>query len=94
MTRRLLTTMGSATAVTAVVGGCLLLGPAPQAQAGTICNPPTSTTNCVTFGPKSISATSGKSTGTVTFTPTGICATGSTVDSSGMVIMKMMGSGC
>jgi hypothetical protein len=32
MTRRVLTAMGSATAVAAVVGGCLLLGPTPQAQ--------------------------------------------------------------
>jgi hypothetical protein len=47
MTRRVLTAMGSATAVAAVVGGCLLLGPTPQAQAGTICYPLNSK-NCVT----------------------------------------------
>src|SRR2546421_11934036 len=33
MTRRVLTTIGSATAVATAVGACLLLGPTPQAQA-------------------------------------------------------------
>ena len=33
MTRRVLTALGSATAVATAVGACLLLGPTPQAQA-------------------------------------------------------------
>jgi hypothetical protein len=78
MTRRTLTTMGSATAVAAVVGGCLLLGPTPQAQAGTICN--STKTSCVTFGSNgSFTATQTNSSGqtsTGTFSWNPFCVTG------------------
>jgi hypothetical protein len=71
MTRRVLTAMGSATTVAAVVGGCLLLGPTPQAQAGTICD---SSGRCVTFGSGSISATSNGNTASVDFLTRMACA--------------------
>jgi len=73
MTRRVLTAMGSATAVAAAVGTCLLLSPAPQAQAGTICN--ADKTSCVTFGKGSISATSGGNNALVDFVNNMACGT-------------------
>lgn len=83
MTRRVLTAMGSATAIAAMVGGCLLLSPTPQAQAGTICN--STKTSCVTFGGGSISATktdtSGTSTALFSFSP--FCVAGSSPSGSG-----------
>lgn len=73
MTRRVLTTIGSAAAVATAVGTCLLLAPTPQAQAD-IC----SGTNCVIFGPTGITAKSGTGTSaksaSVTWLPSGICA--------------------
>jgi hypothetical protein len=72
MTRRALTTMGSATAIAAMVGGCLMLGPTPQAQAGTICD---SSSRCVTFGSGSITATSGGNKAVVDFMNNLACAT-------------------
>jgi hypothetical protein len=69
MTRQVLTTIGAATAIAAAVGGCLLLGPIPQAQAAAICDSK-NTMNCVTFNPGGgFTATNGKNTGTVTFNP-------------------------
>jgi hypothetical protein len=66
MTRRVLTTIGSATAVATAVGACLLLGPTPQAQAAD-CPPPP---NTGLFGISStcIFGTNGGNTGYVTFT--------------------------
>jgi hypothetical protein len=63
MTRRVLTTIGSATAVATAVGACLLLGPTPQAQAAD-CPP-----NTGLFGISStcIFGTNGGNTGYVTF---------------------------
>jgi hypothetical protein len=71
MTRRTLTTMGSATAVAAVVGGCLLLGPTPQAQASGC---PTTFTGII-FSSDCIGATSGGNTGYVDFFHHQACAT-------------------
>ena len=71
MTRRALTSIGSATAVATAVGACLLLGPSPQAQASTICN---SSGSCVTFGTGSISATSNGNTASVNFITRMACA--------------------
>lgn len=77
MTRRVLTTTATATAIATAVGGCLLLGPTAQAQAtpGQLCD---AAKNCVTFGSNSISATSGTGTSaktaSVTFLSNGICA--------------------
>ena len=72
MTRRVLTAMGSATAVAAAVGTCLLLGPTPQAQAA----------DCPGTGLFGISSTciygnSDGNTGYVVFSGTGgkACAT-------------------
>jgi hypothetical protein len=77
MTRRVLTALGSATAV----GACLLLGPTPQARAD-IC----SGTNCVHFGPNgSISATSGTGANTKTASVT--------VLSNGMICAIAMANG-
>jgi hypothetical protein len=84
MTRRVLTTMGSATAVAAVLGGCLLLGPTPLARAdvsGTSGNSSgsISTTNGVT----TITGKSGSSTGTVKFGSGTFCVMGFTLSGSG-----------
>ncbi|HYZ38770.1 MAG TPA: hypothetical protein VE673_18980 [Pseudonocardiaceae bacterium] len=73
--------MGSATAVTAVVGGCLLLGPTPQAQAADICSTNSDgTKSCVKFGSNvSFSATQTKGTTTISsgsFSWNPFCVTG------------------
>ena len=79
MTRRVLTAMGSATAVAAAVGACLLLGPTPQAQAGTIGN---CATGCVTFDSTNhkITATNGSKSAFVQFFSNMVCAGTSSTD--------------
>jgi len=87
MTRRVLTAMGSATAVAAAVGTCLLLSPAPQAQAASspLCSIDTSTNtkNCVSYNSKTGSltatqtnTTTNKTTSTATFSWNPFCVTG------------------
>jgi hypothetical protein len=75
MTRRMLTTMGSATAVAAVVGGCLLLGPTPQAKADiTGSNGSSSGSISSSGGTTTITGTSSSGKGTVVFGPGIFCA--------------------
>jgi hypothetical protein len=74
MTRRVLTTIGSAAAVATAVGTCLLLGPTPQAQATTIGN---CATGCVNIGTGTITATSGNKSAVVQFFGNMVCATAS-----------------
>jgi len=81
MTRRVLTTIGSATAVATAVGACLLLGPAPQAQAttGRLCDPKTG--NCVTFtqgGGFQVTNATNTTVATVTWSPFCVTATSPT----------------
>lgn len=71
MTRRALTSIGSATAVATAVGACLLLGPTPQAQASPSCPP---TFMGVIFTPGCIGATSGGNVGYVDFGSGMACA--------------------
>jgi hypothetical protein len=72
MTRRMLTTMGSTTAVAAVVGGCLLLGPTPQAQAATTIG--NCATGCVNIGTGTITGSSGGNIASVNFITRMACA--------------------
>lgn len=76
MTRRVLTTIGSATAVATTVGACLLLGPTPQAQAaaGPLCDPKTG--NCVTFTKGGFQVTNASKTPVATVTWTPFCLSG------------------
>ncbi|MBV8992604.1 MAG: hypothetical protein JO287_02625 [Pseudonocardiales bacterium] len=81
MTRRVLTTIGSATAIATAVGACLLLGPTPPAQAATTIG--NCATGCVTFGTGSISAQNGTKNAVVQFFKTMVCATASDGTPSG-----------
>lgn len=76
MTRRVLTTIGSATAVATAVGACLLLGPTPQAAAVPLCDQKTG--NCVAFTKGGFQVTNGsKSVATVTWSPFCVMGTSS-----------------
>lgn len=75
VTKRVLTTMGSATAVATVVGACLLLGPTAQASPISGCSSPTT---CGTVTPGSgggftVTGINGGQSGTVTCTRTLVC---------------------
>lgn len=71
MTRRVLTTIGSATAVATTVGACLLLGGTAQAQAAPACPP---TIIGVILIPGCIGASSGGNVGYVDFGSGMVCA--------------------
>jgi hypothetical protein len=71
MTRQVLTTIGSAAAVTTAVSACLLLGPTAQAQAAPACP---SMFSGVIFIPGCIGATSGGNVGYVDFGSGMACA--------------------
>lgn len=85
MTRRVLTAIGSVTAVAAAVGTCLLLGPTPQAQADTISGSSGSSSGTITTSPTGFSVTGKSSSGMGSMSLTGgkFCVTGVSGSSSG-----------
>jgi len=80
MTRRVLTTIGSAAAVATAVGTCLLLAPTPQAQAATTIG--NCTTGCVIFDSTTnkITAINGTKSAFVQFFSNMVCAGTSPTD--------------